>query len=150
MVGTSKPSLLTRVNLARTERRRGRLLVAGSTNRRSLKEVSMYNEIHAISRLTVLPLRENNLVSFRGESRARHKEFLQIRKPCHLQFLAKWGSTSPPAAVRRSWPMVAELRLRPPRGPSQPGTWMNERELQEVEAGPHVIRHCPCRQTSSR
>ena len=85
-------------------------------------EASTYQQIQALSRLTVGQLREKYLDVFGEETRVRHKVYLQKRIAWRLQALAE-GDLS--ERVRRRAEELADdadLRLRAPRDPNRPGS----------------------------
>jgi len=81
-----------------------------------------YQEILALSRMTVGELRNKYLDVFGEETRSFHKEFLRKRIAWRLQALAE-GDLSERARKRaEELANDADLRLRTPRDPAKPGS----------------------------
>jgi hypothetical protein len=84
-------------------------------------KTGLFQEIQALSRMTVRQLREKYIEVFGEESHAYHKEFLRKRIAWRIQALAK-GDLSE-RARRRAAELAndADLRIRTPRKPVHAG-----------------------------
>ena len=80
-----------------------------------------YQQVQALSRMTVGELRDRYIEVFGEETRSRHKDFLRKKIAWRLQALAE-GSLSE-RARRRAEEIAndADLRIRIPRDPIKPG-----------------------------
>lgn len=84
-------------------------------------DASVYQQVQALSRMSIGELREKYLDVFGEETRAHHKDFLRKRIAWRLQALAE-GDLSE-RARRRAEEIAndADLRIRTPRDPVRPG-----------------------------
>jgi hypothetical protein len=80
-----------------------------------------YQQVQALSRMTVGELRERYIDVFGEETRSQHKDFLRKRIAWRIQALAEGGLSE--RAKRRAEEIAndADLRIRTPRDPVKPG-----------------------------
>jgi hypothetical protein len=84
-------------------------------------DASVYQQVQALSRMTIGELREKYLDVFGEETRAHHKDFLRKRIAWRVQALAE-GDLSERARLRaEELANDADLRLRAPKDPVRPG-----------------------------